>query len=267
LAFIKGRVQDQLVEKNLEEKRKNSPEGRLDYSALRTKFCDEVAEAIRTGGNPIEKPARICGDSFDPPGNEEFFAKALPKEIQDIMNQCEAIAEEARENNEKNTTDLEWPELSLIPKDLIVHIPRPFEIEVQDGIAQVTLALDPDKYGAIFFRCCHEGLQVHVTNIPFSVYEFNESFSWGYRGTGPFNVAKNVINTFVPPESDGKLAREARSTYWGIHKQTFASYTADVAAADFYEQMFVKLPAWGGYISAQRIKQWILGEMARRGGE
>jgi hypothetical protein len=132
--------------------------------------------------------------------------------------------------------------------------------------ARITLALDPAKYGAIFFRCTHEGLPVHVSNIPFSVFEFNESFSWGYRGTGPFNVAKNVINAFVPPESDGKPAREANTTYWGIRKQTFASHTADAVAEAFYEQMLVKIPAWGGYISAPRIKQWILAEVARRGG-
>jgi hypothetical protein len=266
MEFIRGRAQDAIVEKNLTQERKNSPEGRLVYTALKTQFCDEVAEVIRTGENPTTEPKLICGDSFDPQGNEEFFARALPREIQDIMTQCQIVAEQARESGDKNTTDLEWPDIALLPAELIVRVPRLFEIEVQDGIGQVTLALDPAKYGAIFFRCTHEGLPVHVSNIPFSVFEFNESFSWGYRGTGPFNVAKNVINAFVPPESDGKPAREANTTYWGIRKQTFASHTADAVAEAFYEQMLVKIPAWGGYISAPRIKQWILAEVARRGG-
>jgi hypothetical protein len=266
MEFIKGKVQDQVVEKNLEQKRKNLPEGRLDYSALKTQFCDEVAEVICTGENSITEPKLICGDSFDPQGNEEFFGRALPPEIQEIMSQCQAVAEEAAQRGDKNTTDLEWPDLAQIPAELIVRVPRPFEIEVQDGIGQVTLALDPAKYGAIFFRCQNEGLTVHVTNIPFSVFEFSESFSWGYRGTAPFITGKNVLNAFVPPESDGEPAIEKITTYWGIRKQTFASHTANDLAPEFYEQMFVKLPAWGGYISAQRMKQWILAAIARRGG-
>lgn len=262
MQYIKGRAQDSQTEARLDEARRSSPDGRLDYSGLKTAFSDQVAETIQTGNNPVATRARICGDSLDPAGNQEFFARALPKPIRDVMNECQRIAKEAAAHGDKNTSVPEWPDLELIPTEFIVRDPRPYEIEATDGVAQVTLALDPATHGVILFRCMHDGLGVVVTNVPFSVFEHCESFGWGYRGAGPYNFSKNIINAFVPPGSDGKPEVEANRSYWGVRKQTFASYTADKIAAEFYKKVFLRIPAWGGYISAQRMKEWILGRVA-----
>jgi hypothetical protein len=258
--FIRGREQDSLIDARLSEMRSSSPDGRLHYTELTTPFSAHVAEAIRTGINPVAQPARICGDSLDPAGNEEFFARALPKPIRDVLSECQRAVREAKAHRHRKIGVIEWPDLESVPSEYIAHAPRPYELDAMDGTPQVALALDPATHGVIMFRCQRDGVTVVVTNIPFSVLEHAETFNWGFKGLASYNLAKNIINAFVPPGSDGKPEREARESYWGAKKRTFASYTADKIAEDFYTELLTKLPGWSGYISAQRMREWILGK-------
>jgi hypothetical protein len=263
--FFKGNAQDAAAEARLAERRRESSEGRLDYTALNTQFCDQVREARSTGRNSILTRPSICGDTFDPAGNADLFAAALPKPIQELVLKCQRLSQRAVAMGTSKLSPIEWPDIASIPLEFIVPAPRPFELAVADGIPQITLALDPSTYGIVLFRCMHHDVEVCVTNVPFSVFEQSDSFSWGYRGMGSLGLARNIINAFVPPGFDGMPEVRMGLSHWGLHKQTFASHTAEKISSEFYEQMLAKIPSWGGVISAQRIKAWILSQVIRAG--
>lgn len=65
------------------------------------------------------------------------------------------------------------------------------------------------------------------------VYHSPDGFEWGYGGSGPSDLALNILALFVP-------APEA----WRLHHD----YTWDVIA---------KLPREGGVITAQSVRRWI----------
>ena len=44
-----------------------------------------------------------------------------------------------------------------------------------------------------------------VTNVPWTVIQHSpDGFEWGYEGSGPADLALNILNAFVPSGSDGQ---------------------------------------------------------------
>ncbi len=88
------------------------------------------------------------------------------------------------------------------------------------------------------------------TNVPWSVISHSpDGFNWGYNGSGPADLALNILNAFVPPGTDGHEAvdcwkGQCSQTAWDLHR-------------DFKNFFLAQLPVDGGMILAQTIEYWI----------
>lgn len=76
-----------------------------------------------------------------------------------------------------------------------------------------------------------------------------DGFEWGYGGSGPADLALNILNAFVPPDSDGR-----KST---ICRKGTCSYTADSLHQQFKSDFIAGMPEEGGTISGDAIREWL----------
>ena len=76
--------------------------------------------------------------------------------------------------------------------------------------------------GLLLIREQDENGQVrHQSNVPHTAFSGSLGYSWGYGGSGPRELAVNILNSFVPPASDGLTPHELQQTYWPPKKRTF----------------------------------------------
>ena len=97
------------------------------------------------------------------------------------------------------------------------------------------------------------------TNVPWSVVEHSPTgLRWGYGGSGPADLALNILNLFEPPGSDGQgsvkcFDGEASRTAYELHK-------------DFKARFLAGMPWEGGRILGTEIRAWISERVVRAGG-
>lgn len=88
------------------------------------------------------------------------------------------------------------------------------------------------------------------TNVPVTVICHSPSgYEWGYRGSGPSDLALNILNWLVPPGADGmepvRCWNGACSrTAWALHH-------------DFKESFLAGMPREGGEIPGTVVLTWI----------
>lgn len=89
-----------------------------------------------------------------------------------------------------------------------------------------------------------------ITNVPWSVIDHSPTgFNWGYGGSGPADLALNILNAFVPPGTDGlEPVRCYRNT---------CSRTAQRLHQQFKWEFIASMDVAGGQISANAIRDWI----------
>lgn len=88
------------------------------------------------------------------------------------------------------------------------------------------------------------------TNVPWSVVQHSpDGFEWGYAGSGPADLALNILNAFVPPGFD---QMEPVKCHMGK-----ASRTAITLYQEFKDMFLVPMPREGGTISADDIVRFI----------
>lgn len=75
-------------------------------------------------------------------------------------------------------------------------------------------------------------------------------FECGYGGSGPADLALNVLAALVPLKSDGAEG-------WQIWDKQHVSATAGILHQDFKEQFIARLPREGGTIPIADIRNWI----------
>lgn len=98
------------------------------------------------------------------------------------------------------------------------------------------------------------------TNVPWSVVEHSpDGFEWSYAGSGPSDLALNILNAFIPPGSDSQ--RPVRCF------EGEASKTAAALHQCFKEEFLAGLPAEGGTIPGEVIRAWIEARIVRVSGE
>lgn len=85
----------------------------------------------------------------------------------------------------------------------------------------------------------HLGDALVTIERPF-IYHSPTGYEWGYGGSGPADLALNILALFVPPP-------EA----WSLHQQ----YKFDVIA---------RIPRDGGTIQAESVREWIRDAWKRR---
>lgn len=89
------------------------------------------------------------------------------------------------------------------------------------------------------------------TNVPWSVISHSpDGFEWGYGGSGPADLALNILNAFVPPGQDGHMPVEC-------HRGR-CSWTAMRLHQDFKRTFIVGMPHAGGTIRVDDILGWLM---------
>ncbi len=89
-----------------------------------------------------------------------------------------------------------------------------------------------------------------VTNVPCTVVHHSPTgYEFGFGGSGPADLALNILNLFVPPEADGlrpvKCYRHTASrTAWQLHQS-------------FKWKFIGPLPEEGGVLPGTLIRAWI----------
>lgn len=107
----------------------------------------------------------------------------------------------------------------------------------QEGTNVILVADDPAAPGDVFFRALLDG-SVETNVAPVSLRHSPTGYAWGYGGSGPADLALNILLRFVGPE-------EA----W-IHHQ------------DFKWEFISRAPRQGARIKADSIRRWIDGRVA-----
>jgi hypothetical protein len=88
------------------------------------------------------------------------------------------------------------------------------------------------------------------TNVPWSVIHHSPTgFEWGYGGSGPADLALNILNAFIPPGHDGSVPLACH--------EGECSRTALLFHQEFKNQFLVSMPREGGVITAQQITDFI----------
>lgn len=97
------------------------------------------------------------------------------------------------------------------------------------------------------------------TNVPWSVVEHSpDGFLWGYSGSGPADLALNVLNAFIPPGFDNQPPVRCF--------EGEASQTAAALHQSFKQEFLAGMPAEGGTICGEVIRAWIEARVVRDGG-
>ena len=85
--------------------------------------------------------------------------------------------------------------------------------------------------------------------LPDRLRDAPDGFEWGFSGSGPGDLSLNILNMFVPPDTDGKqpvpyYEREASRTAWGLHQ-------------DFKGAVITRVPWEAATLPGKGIHRWI----------
>lgn len=87
-----------------------------------------------------------------------------------------------------------------------------------------------------------------LTNVPHKpVHRSPSGFAWGYSGSGPSELALCILNLFIPADSSPPVdcyRGTCSQTAWALHQ-------------DFKDEFITTMPASGGTIPADIIRNWI----------
>ncbi len=89
-----------------------------------------------------------------------------------------------------------------------------------------------------------------ISNVPRTVVHHSPTgYEWGYEGSGPADLALNILNQAVPPRSDGLdpvkcFQGEVSVTAWLLHH-------------DFKAEVLARIPPEGGKISAGLVQSFL----------
>jgi len=89
------------------------------------------------------------------------------------------------------------------------------------------------------------------------VWHSPTGFECGYGGSGPADLALNVLAALVPVGSDGAEG-------WTIYDGQKVSATAGLLHQDFKDTFIARLPQKGGTVPIEEIRNWLDGRRAER---
>jgi|GEM_PF-3276150 len=258
LQYLQGSIQDELIQRRCRVHQAEAPEHTLNYEALSWDFPESFRQVL-SGERAAPPPSTVFADSFDNEEYSEFFGKTLPESIKEFLARCAATYEVEKETREGDERWLDWPSRDDLDGELIINKARPFELTHPREHRQLLLNVDPRTHGVFVCRAKDSEDEYYiVSNIPSTVWSHSSTFEWGYSGAGPSDFALNILNYFLPPGSDGADPQPIKECYWSRNQRSSASEAAVKLAGEFKAEFIAKLPPFGGVISAERIKQWLL---------
>lgn len=115
--------------------------------------------------------------------------------------------------------------------------------------ARLVTLKQPIEYD-IVLRFTNGTADQYQTNVPWScIIHSPTGFSWGYSGSGPADLALNILNAFCPPGYDKQIATDC---YKGR-----CSLTAEELHQKFKAEFIAGMPKEGGVIKAAAIREFI----------
>ena len=88
------------------------------------------------------------------------------------------------------------------------------------------------------------------TNVPRTIIEHSpDGFEWGYGGSGPADLALNILNMLIPPGSDGQAPVKCHSGE--------CSRRAYELHQDFKSTFIETMPKEGGTIAIADVRAYI----------
>jgi len=127
-----------------------------------------------------------------------------------------------------------------------------YELKDNQVIAKERLAVidEPMFFDVVLKRDGADTSGEAITNVPWSViWHSPDGFNWGYGGSGPADLALNILNAYVPPGTDGL---ESVKCYQGE-----CSATASYLHQEFKREIIAAIPVSGATIYAETIHSWI----------
>lgn len=91
--------------------------------------------------------------------------------------------------------------------------------------------------------------RTHV-NLPQMIVQHSpDGFEWGYGGSGPADLALNILHLFLPVGCDGEdpvplFRGECSKAAWTLHQ-------------DFKRAFIATMPDEGGVITVQQVYDWL----------
>jgi hypothetical protein len=94
-------------------------------------------------------------------------------------------------------------------------------------------------------------------NVAWTAHTGAIGFQWGSGGSGPSELAINILNQIVPPSTDGFPPVKSRSPSWDQTLEPSTSATAHALTESFKAEFLTQIPPEGGVISGEKIRNWI----------
>lgn len=99
-----------------------------------------------------------------------------------------------------------------------------------------------------------------LTNVPRSCIHHSPSgHEWGYSGSGPSDLALDILNWFYPPGRSKENQVVCHNGYssrsaWDLHQE-------------FKQEFIAQIPREGGIIKADNIRQWLTKHLLVKAGK
>lgn len=119
---------------------------------------------------------------------------------------------------------------------------------------------DVDRFSASGELVCRQiqledGVE-YLTNIEQRFKHHSPTgFAWGYLGSGPADLALNVLAQLYPVEGDGYEGTQ-------IYDRQYVSATAWILHQDFKDEFIARIPKSGGRLPAALVRAWVEGKKA-----
>lgn len=243
--YVMGLRHDQEIRERFEYERSTSPEGRVHYNDLPTPLGSQIKNVLAgVSPNIDDDPlGNEYSDSLDPDFPDVGIQTSIDYRLLEALNTgqeagiCLPLADDLLIEDRDSFGHPDGAELNA--NDLAGNL-------IQDAVVLIR-EVDPETGG---WRL--------RTNVPRITHRGSIGYEWGYWGSGPRELALNILNHFVPPGSDGITEVEAEKIYWPPRVRTFSSATALILGPLFVEEVISNIPRAGGIISSDRIRDWIL---------
>jgi hypothetical protein len=135
--------------------------------------------------------------------------------------------------------------LTLAKEWIAEHFP---EYEYGQPTGRWRLDTGSPFFGDVVCRRIGSVQTTALTNVPQMVLHHSPSgFEWSYGGSGPTDLALNILNFILPPKGKDKI-----ECWKGI-----CSHKAWELHYEFRNEFLVGMPKAGGEISAATIQDWI----------
>lgn len=285
MQYYEGALQDKLSTEFLLRYGAQAEEHSVDYTSMESDFSREIRDILQ---QPAQSPSRskatkqplpsryqdsLAGTSIQelplPKSLQDFFAEAAAyhERREELRQYYQGLLSDPANNPEEIHSelfvvgDIGMGEAPPFPSELLTRQKENWALDASSLSIYTSVAIDPLQEGIVLAASLDSSFKV-FSNVPLTVVTCSHSYSWNKHDL-ELMLALNVLNLFIPPESDGRPSIR-QETFGAPPKHTACSQTTVDLVQDFADELLFKVPEYGGFISAERIKNWIRSKVRER---